>query len=47
MSGEWLQWRELVRQFDKKLGNLKFTEEEAVLLVNLLRRGPIGCCRDT
>ena len=41
MSGEWLQWRELARQFDKKLGNLKFTEEEVVLLVNCFAEGQL------
>ena len=38
---EWLQWRELARQFDKKLGNLKFTDEEVVLLVNCFAEGQL------
>ena len=31
--GEWLQWWELARQFDKKLGSLKFADEEVVLVL--------------
>lgn len=39
--GEWLQWWELARQFDKKLGNLKFADEEVVLLVNCFAEGQL------
>ena len=39
--GEWLHWREAARHFDKKLGSLKFADEEMELLMNCFAEGQL------